>query len=142
MKVEGEREFEAPREVLWDVMNDPAKMAELMPGVQSFEIQDDAHWRANVKIPLGLGGLSMTIEFEKTEERPGEYSNRLPEKAPRTIATESRMCPSGLVTLGGPLCFVLLRKIFEVPKPTMKRPGPAASCTTRASIATCTGWRV
>src|SRR5690349_21939076 len=24
----------------------------------------------------------------------------------------------------------------------MKRPGPAASCTTRASIATCTGWRV
>ena len=24
----------------------------------------------------------------------------------------------------------------------MNRPGPAASCTTRASIATCTGWRV
>jgi hypothetical protein len=24
----------------------------------------------------------------------------------------------------------------------MKRPGPAASCTTRASIAACTGWRV
>ena len=29
-----------------------------------------------------------------------------------------------------------------MPKPRMKRPGPAASCTTRASIATCTGWRV
>ena len=36
----------------------------------------------------------------------------------------------------------LFRKIFEVPKPMMKRSGPAASCTTRASIATCTGWRV
>src|SRR3954470_3403776 len=35
----------------------------------------------------------------------------------------------------------LLRKIFDVPKPRMKRPG-ASSCTTRASIATCTGWRV
>jgi len=29
----------------------------------------------------------------------------------------------------------LLRKIFEVPKPTMNRPGPAAYWTTRASIA-------
>jgi hypothetical protein len=37
---------------------------------------------------------------------------------------------------------MLLRKIFEVPNPSMNRPGPAASCTTRASIATCTGWRV
>ncbi len=36
----------------------------------------------------------------------------------------------------------LFRKIFEVPKPRMNRPGPAASSTTRASIATCTGWRV
>src|SRR5712691_10967239 len=36
----------------------------------------------------------------------------------------------------------LLRKIFDVPKPRMNRSGPAASCTTRASIATCTGCRV
>ena len=35
--------------------------------------------------------------------------------------------------------FVLFSKIFDVPTPRMKRPGPAASCTTRASIATCTG---
>ena len=61
---------------------------------------------------------------------------------PRTISIESRMCASGLVTFGGPPCFELLRKIFEVPKPTMNRPGPAASCTTRASIATWTGCRV
>src|SRR3990170_3437189 len=37
---------------------------------------------------------------------------------------------------------MLLRKIFEVPKPSRNRPGPAASCTTRASIATWTGCRV
>ena len=37
---------------------------------------------------------------------------------------------------------MLLRKIFEVPEPSRNRPGPAASWTTRASIATCTGWRV
>ena len=46
------------------------------------------------------------------------------------------MCASGFVSFGEPPCFVLFRKIFDVPKPTMNRPGPAASCTTRASIAT------
>ncbi len=50
-------------------------MAELMPGVQSFEIKDERNWRANVKIPLGLGSLAMTIDFEKTEERPPEFSS-------------------------------------------------------------------
>ena len=44
MKVEGDRQFDVDREVVWDVMNNPAKMAALMPGVQSFEIQDDKHW--------------------------------------------------------------------------------------------------
>ena len=75
MKVEGERTFAAPRDVVWDVLNDPAEMAELMPGVQSFEIQDDTHWSAKVKIPLGLGSLAMTIDFEKTEEREPEFAS-------------------------------------------------------------------
>ena len=75
MKVDGERTFTVPREVVWKVLNDPAQMAELMPGVQSFEIKDPTHWSAKVKIPLGLGGLAMTIDFEKTEEREGEYSS-------------------------------------------------------------------
>src|SRR3954452_10840276 len=52
--------------------------------------------------------------------------------------TASRIGPSVFFVCD----FVLLRKIFEVPKPRMKRPGPAASWTTRASIAACTGWRV
>ncbi|HEY4347576.1 MAG TPA: SRPBCC domain-containing protein [Gaiellaceae bacterium] len=75
MNVEGDRSFGARREIVWDVLNDPSKMAELMPGVQSFEITDDSHWTAHVKIPLGLGSLAMTIDFEKTDERPGEYSS-------------------------------------------------------------------
>ena len=75
MKVDGERTFTVSREVVWKVLNDPAQMAELMPGVQSFEIKDPTHWSAKVKIPLGLGGLAMTIDFEKTEEREGEFSS-------------------------------------------------------------------
>ncbi|MGE5689410.1 MAG: CoxG family protein [Pseudomonadota bacterium] len=74
MRVEGERSFAAPRETVWSVLNDPAKMAELMPGVESFDVQDDRHWTANVKIPLGLGGLRMSMHFDKVEERAPEYA--------------------------------------------------------------------
>jgi uncharacterized protein len=75
VKVAGERGFEAPREAVWRVLNDPAAMAATMPGVESFDIQDDRHWRANVKIPLGLGTLGMTMNMEKTEEREPEFAS-------------------------------------------------------------------
>jgi uncharacterized protein len=74
VKVEGTKHFEAPREVVWEVLNDPARMAKTMPGVQSFDVEDDRHWKANVVIPLGLGGLKMSINFEKTDERKPDYA--------------------------------------------------------------------
>ena len=74
MKISGERGFEAPREAVWRVLNDPAAMAATMPGIESFDVQDDRHWRANVKIPLGLGGLRMSIDFTKLDERPPEHA--------------------------------------------------------------------
>ena len=74
MKVEGEREFAAPLLTVWEVLNDPARMAKTVPGVESFDVQDDRHWRAHVKIPLGLGGLRMSVDFEKTEEREPEFA--------------------------------------------------------------------
>ena len=74
MKVSGERVFDAPRAAVWHVLNDPASMAKTMPGVESFDVQDDRHWRAFVKIPLGLGGLKLTMEMEKTEEREPEFA--------------------------------------------------------------------
>ena len=33
MKMSGEKSFGAPREVVWEVLNDPKRMAEIMPGV-------------------------------------------------------------------------------------------------------------
>jgi carbon monoxide dehydrogenase subunit G len=74
VKVEGTQSFSAPREVVWRVLNDPAQMAKTMPNVESFEIEDDRHWKANVAVPLGLGSLRMSINFDKTEEREPEYA--------------------------------------------------------------------
>ena len=74
MNVQGERTFAAPRATVWQVLNDPSAMAQLMPGVESFDIHDDKRWTANVKIPLGLGGLKMKVDMEKTEERELEFA--------------------------------------------------------------------
>jgi carbon monoxide dehydrogenase subunit G len=74
VKVSGERSFAAPRDAVWRVLNDPAELAALMPGVEGFDVHDERHWQARVKIPLGLGGLKMKINFEKTEEREPELA--------------------------------------------------------------------
>ena len=75
MIVTGTKELSAPRDTVWSVINEPSEMAKLMPGVESFEITDDRHWTAKVKVPLGLGGLKMTMNFEKLEERAPEFAS-------------------------------------------------------------------
>ncbi len=74
MNLSGERTFAAPRDAVWKVLNDPASMARTMPGVEGFDIQDDRHWTANVKVPLGLGGLKMKVAMTKVEEREPEFA--------------------------------------------------------------------
>jgi hypothetical protein len=74
VNVSGEREFAAPRATVWEVLNDPEAMAKTMPGVESFDVHDDRHWTANVKIPLGLGGLKMKVDMNKVEEREPEFA--------------------------------------------------------------------
>ncbi len=75
MIVSGTKELAAPRDAVWGVISEPSEMAKLMPGVESFEITDDTHWTAKVKVPLGLGGLNMTINFERLEERAPEFAS-------------------------------------------------------------------
>jgi hypothetical protein len=74
VNLSGEREFAAPRATVWEVLNDPESMAKTMPGVESFDVHDDRHWTANVKIPLGLGGLKMKVDMNKVEEREPEFA--------------------------------------------------------------------
>ena len=74
MNVEGKRTFAAPRATVWQVLNDPSAMAKTMPGVESFDVHDARRWTANVKIPLGLGGLRMKIDMDKVEEREPDFA--------------------------------------------------------------------
>ena len=74
MNVSGEKIFDAPRATVWQVLNDPASMAKTMPGVESFDVHDEKSWTANVKIPLGLGGMKMKVDMNKVEERELEFA--------------------------------------------------------------------
>ncbi len=74
MKVEGVKEFDASPQTVWDVLMDPTRISKLLPGVENFEVQDDKHWSANVKVPLGMGRLKLKFKFEQAEARPIEYA--------------------------------------------------------------------
>ena len=74
MNVEGERTFAAPRAVVWEVLSDPAAMAQTMPGVESFDVHDANRWTARVSVPLGPGSLKLKVDMEKTEERDLEFA--------------------------------------------------------------------
>ncbi len=74
MKVSGTKAFDAPVERVWHVLNTPAELAKTLPGVESFAVEDERHWTAAVRVPLGLGGLKLKFKFEKTDERPREHA--------------------------------------------------------------------
>ena len=75
MKVEGTKVFDAPRDAVWGVLMDPEKLAKLLPGVDGFDIEDDTHWNAKVRVPLGMGGLKLGFAFEKVDEVPPERAS-------------------------------------------------------------------
>ncbi|TML19447.1 MAG: hypothetical protein E6G28_12250 [Actinobacteria bacterium] len=72
--VSGTTELPASREKVWSVINEPEEMAKLIPGVESFELHDERHWTAKVKVPLGFGGLKMTMNSRSW--RSGRPSSR------------------------------------------------------------------
>ena len=74
MKLTGTKHLDGAPEIVFDVLNDPERMAKLMPGVESFEVADETHWKAKVKVPLGLGALPLSFRFEKIEQRRPEYA--------------------------------------------------------------------
>jgi carbon monoxide dehydrogenase subunit G len=74
VKVEGTKTVDAPQGVVWEVLMDPERMAKLLPGVESFEVHDEDHWTAAVKVTLGVGALRLKFAFEQVEKRPMDYA--------------------------------------------------------------------
>jgi hypothetical protein len=67
--IEGVKRFAAPPDRVWDALVDPELLADFLPGVQSLDVYDDAHWAALMRLPHSP--VSLTVEFElRQRSRP------------------------------------------------------------------------
>jgi carbon monoxide dehydrogenase subunit G len=53
MDMTGERQIAAPRQVVWDALNDPEILKASIPGCQSLEKTDDTHMKAAAAVKVG-----------------------------------------------------------------------------------------
>jgi carbon monoxide dehydrogenase subunit G len=69
MHIEGTKRFTAAPERVWDALVDPELLADFLPGIQSLDVVDEAHWSAVMKLPKSP--VSLTLRFELRErDRP------------------------------------------------------------------------
>jgi carbon monoxide dehydrogenase subunit G len=53
MKLEGSYTFEAPRDLVWDALQDPVLLAAIMPGCEGLEPLGDDKYKTTLKIQVG-----------------------------------------------------------------------------------------
>jgi carbon monoxide dehydrogenase subunit G len=53
MKLEGSYTFEAPQDIVWDVLLDPVLLAQVLPGSEGLEPLGDDKYKATLKIQVG-----------------------------------------------------------------------------------------
>jgi len=63
----------AGREELWDVLSDPARLAEALPGVEAVSLEDERRFSAVARPRTALGETRLAMDFEILEQRASEY---------------------------------------------------------------------
>src|SRR4051794_1375867 len=74
MRVEGEAQFDVPREAVWTALIHPDTLAATLPGVTSVSVHDETHWAADVRIHLGKLPMRMRVAVELLDQREGEHA--------------------------------------------------------------------
>ena len=71
--VSGSSTVAAERELLWEVLSDPARLGAALPGVDDVSVEDSAHFSAVARPATALGETRLQMDFVIVEERRGEY---------------------------------------------------------------------
>lgn len=74
MKIEGSYQFNAPRERVWEILQDPQVMAQCMPGCESMEEIGPDQYEATVKV--GIAAVKGTYKAKvgiKEKQAPSHY---------------------------------------------------------------------
>lgn len=76
VRVERTLTFDAPAQKVWEFIADPAKRAEAISVVESYELNDEATGSAVWQVSLPIPGISATVPIE-TEEVERDPPNRV-----------------------------------------------------------------
>lgn len=72
MKVEGEHLFKAPREVVYEMFNDPTALGAAVPGLQKMTRIDAQHYEAAIGLRVGPVSANFAGNLTLTDEVPPE----------------------------------------------------------------------
>lgn len=71
MKIEGTREFRAPREAVFEALTDPELFVRSMPGLETYEIRGPDRGTATMKVAVAP---RVKVDFEIREKRPPTHA--------------------------------------------------------------------
>ena len=72
MIIEGEHVFKAPREVVYEMFNDPNALATAVPGMQKLTKVDDTHYEGALHLRIGPISAQFAGVLSVTDENPPE----------------------------------------------------------------------
>lgn len=72
MKLTGEFIFNAPREKVWAILNDPAVLQRHMPGCESLEAEGEDAYKATLKVGVAAIKGTYTANLRITDKTPPE----------------------------------------------------------------------
>jgi carbon monoxide dehydrogenase subunit G len=67
MLLSGETEIAASRKRVWDVLTDPGRVAECVPGEPNIEVVDERNFRVTAQVGNRFFRTTVTIEIELTD---------------------------------------------------------------------------
>jgi len=74
MHFEGKFKINAPKQKVWDSVMDPEKVVKSVPGVQSYEIQEQKKVSARVKAGIGMVRGTFNVKGSYKDINPEAYS--------------------------------------------------------------------
>lgn len=75
MKLQGEYQFDGPREIVWELVRDPDVLAKALPGTQSLEQVDENSYEGKMNVRIGpVAGLFSGKLVVSNEVPPESYT--------------------------------------------------------------------
>ncbi len=72
MKLAGTQNLPAPRQEVWDLFNDPTRLAKLLPGCEKLEPIGPDHYKAVIKFSLAAFTGSYSGSVQLSDKKPPE----------------------------------------------------------------------